>query len=118
MKRTSFTLLFSLVVIYAQAQWGGGGHHHHHQPYNAPRCMPPRVVFAPPPPISFGCNYNRRPLINVVIAPRPRVVVAAPPPPPPPPQPQIIREWIEGHYEDGPNGRVWVEGHYIQREVY
>jgi hypothetical protein len=103
-------LLFSFAAIWANAQRG-----YHHQSNNWQR--PPQHcgtrVFVNPP--RFGCNnYNRRPFINVVIAPRPRVVTYQEPTP----QPQVVREWVEPHWEETPNGRVWVEGHYVQREVY
>lgn len=114
MKKVVLLVVFfaSVGLVKAQRGWG-----HHHQcppsPYYSRPCAP-RVVVCPPPRIGFGIGY-RRPGINVVIAPRP-VVVA--PPPPVYNQPQVERIWIEGHYEDTPNGRIWVEGHYIQREVY
>ncbi len=114
MKRTLMLLLFSMAIIGAKAQRGYGNHYHHQPHYGGGYYAPPRpVIYAQ---AGFGCNnYNRRPFINVVIAPRPSVVVAAPPPNP---QPQIVREWVEAHWEEGQNGRVWVEGHYVQREVY
>lgn len=102
-------LLFTMAIFCVNAQRG----YRHHNP---PRCgngyYGPQVVFAP---TNFGCNnYQRRPFINVVIAPRPRVVVAQQPQY----QPRVERLWVEAHWEEGPNGRVWVEGHYVQREVY
>jgi hypothetical protein len=116
MKRTLLLLLFSMTIIWANAQRGYGNHYHHQPRYGGGGyCAPPRpVIYAQ---AGFGCNnyYRPRPFINVVIAPRPSVVIA---PPPPNPQPQIVREWVEPHWEDGSNGRFWVEGHYIQREVY
>lgn len=106
MKKTLMMLLFSVAAIWANAQ---RGHHHYPQNYgNGCYAPPPRIACSP---VRFNCNnYNRRPLINVVIAPRPRVISN--------PQPQVVREWVDAHWEDGPNGRVWVEGHYVQREVY
>ena len=108
-----FTLL-SLILLanLANAQWRGN-HHHNYPQRGYGNCTGPRVVFAPP---RFGCNNGgRRSFINVVIAPRPRVVVA---PNPFYNQPQVERIWVEGHYEESQSGRIWVEGHYIQREVY
>lgn len=104
-----------MTIVWANAQRGYGNHYHHSPHYGGGYCAPPRpVIYAQ---AGFGCNnyYRPRPFINVVIAPRPSVVVASPAPSP---QPQIVREWVEPHWEEGPNGRVWVEGHYIQREVY
>jgi hypothetical protein len=111
MKRTFFVLLFSITAIWANAQ---RGYYHPYNNWHHARYCEPRIVVAPH--FGFGCNtYNRRPFINVVIAPAPRVVTYQQPMPPPP---QTVREWIEPHWEDTQNGRVWVEGHYIQREVY
>lgn len=111
MKRTLMLLLFSMAILGANAQRGNGYNNHHHQPQYGGGYHGPQVVFSP---TRFGCNNNyRRPFINVVIAPRPRVVVTTPPP-----QPQVVREWVEAHWEEGQYGRVWVEGHYVQREVY
>lgn len=105
MKKTLMMLLFLVTAIWANAQ---RGHRHYPQSYGNGCYAPPRIACSP---VRFNCNpYNRRPLINVVIAPRPRVI--------PNSQPQVVREWVEPHWEDGPNGRVWVEGHYVQREVY
>ncbi|MFY7963620.1 MAG: hypothetical protein ACOVO1_01880 [Chitinophagaceae bacterium] len=110
MKRTLMLLLFSMAILGAKAQRGNGYNHHYPSQIRGGYCGP-QVAFSP---TRFGCNNNyRRPFINVVIAPRPRVVVAAPPP-----QPQVVREWVEAHWEEGQYGRVWVEGHYVQREVY
>lgn len=103
-------MLFSATVVWANAQ---RGHHHNYH------CGPPRhygypVVAGTP---FFGGNYyNQRPFLSVVIAPRPRVEAVIPVAPPP--QPRLVREWVEGHWEEGAYGRVWVEGHYVQREVY
>ena len=114
MKRTFMLLLFSIAIIGVKAQRGCGNHYHHQPHYGGGYYPPPRpIIYAQ---AGFGYNnYNRRPFINVVIAPRSRVVVSSPPPNP---QPQIVREWVEAHWEEGQNGRVWVEGHYVQREVY
>jgi hypothetical protein len=113
MKRTFFVLLFSITAIWANAQ---RGYHHQYNNWQRPQHCEPRIVVAPR--FGFGCNnFNRRPFINVVIATRPRVV-AYQEPPPPPSQPQIVREWVDAHWEETQNGRVWVEGHYVQREVY
>ena len=113
MKKTLMMLLFVMATIGANAQrgYGGGRHNNHPQFYGGVYCAPPRPIVCSP--VRFNCNpYNRGSLINVVIAPRPRVYAA------PNPQPQVVREWVEPHWEEGANGRVWVEGHYVQREVY
>lgn len=110
MKKTLMMLLFLVAAIWANAQRGYGGHHHYPQHYGAGYYAPPPIAYSP---IRFNCNsYNRRPFINVVIAPRPRVIVAQES------QLQVVREWVEPHWEEASNGRVWVEGHYVQREVY
>lgn len=108
-------MLFLSVSLVKAQRWGN--HHHHYPQQNYGRPCGARVVVAPP---RIGCGIGvRRPFINVVIAPRPRVVVAPQPVyTQPQPQPQVERIWIEGHYEETQNGRIWVEGHYIQREVY
>lgn len=100
-------LVATTCVVNAQRGYG-----HHHYPSYGGYCGP-RVVVTP---FGGGCGnyYGRRPFINVVIAPRPRVVQ----PDPVYQQPRIVKEWVEAHWEETPNGRIWVEGHYIQREVY
>lgn len=109
-KAFAFMLFFFGVILVKAQRWGN--HHHYPQQNYSRYCPPPRVIVAP----RFGCGVSyRRPLLNVVIAPRPRVVVA---PDPVYNQPKVERIWIEGHYEETQNGRIWVEGHYIQREIY
>lgn len=108
-------LLFSVAAICANAQHGYGGGYHHQQQHCGSGYYSPQIVFSPP---RLACNsYNRRPFINVVIAPRPRVVEYQQPVISNV-QPQTVREWVEPHWEEGKYGRVWVEGHYVQREVY
>ena len=93
--------MLSVAVISANAQRCYG--HHYQQ-----QCG---VAYRPQPHCYYN-NYNRTSFIDVVIAPKPRVVIASNP------QPQMVRVWVEPHWEQGQYGRVWVEGHYIQREVY
>ena len=110
MKKTLMMLLFSVAAIWANAQRGNG--HHYPQHFGGGYCNnpPPRIACSP---VRFNRNYyNRRPFINVLVASRPRVIVASNP------QPQIVKEWVESHWEERQDGRVWVEGHYVQREVY
>ena len=96
-------LLLSMTVILANAQ-RGYGHHFQNQRHCGVSYYPQQRY--------YSNAYYRRPLIDVVIAPRPRVIVNANP------QPQMVREWVAPHWEDNNYGRVWVEGHYVQREVY
>jgi hypothetical protein len=110
MKKALLTMLFFAAITMVNAQRGG---YHHNYPqqqyYQQPQHCQPRVVFAPQ---HYGCNNNRgRAFINVVIAPRQRVVSQ-----PQYQEPRIVKEWVEEHWEQTPNGRIWVEGHYIQRE--
>lgn len=109
-KAFAFMLFFFGVILVKAQRWGN--HHHYPQQNYSRYCPPPRVIVAS----RFGCGVSyRRPLLNVVIVPRPRVVFALDPVYN---QPKVERIWIEGHYEETQNGRIWVEGHYIQREIY
>ncbi len=104
MKKIFMLLLLSITVVFAKAQRGCGYHHYQNQRHCGISYYPQQRY--------YSNAYYRRPLIDVVIAPRPRVIVNTNP------QSQMVREWVAPHWEESNYGRVWVEGHYVQREIY
>lgn len=123
-KKIFYIMLLLVVVISANAQFRYGYRHRDRGwGYRGYSNFTARVFASSP----YYYNdyyrpyhgFSRRPLLNIVIAPRP--IIVSPPvvvAQAPPSNPTTVREWVEAHWEQDASGnRIWVEGHYIQREV-